>query len=155
MFNFCLSVGIAKGWDETKTSPYWCSWQFGIVHTPLLTAGQWAFFKPRRGVSAEKSNTPIFVPQRSPMLCSPLRENRPALVQSFALRATAEAPGAPRDVCALHRHVNGLTLWDHLPLAGQDLQVTLFRRSLSSLPLALSTTKVQKQHMWKTVKKHS
>lgn len=102
MFNFCLSVGIAKGWDETKTSPYWCSWQFGIVHTTLLTAGQWAFFKPRRGVSAEKSNAPIFVPQRSPVLCSPLRENWPALVQSFALWGK----GAPRDVCALHRQVS-------------------------------------------------
>lgn len=119
----------------------------------LLTAGQWAFLKPPAGISAEKSNAPFFVPQQSPMLCSPIREHWAALVQSFALRATAEAPGAATDICALHQSVS--TPWDHLPSAGQDLQVTLFTGSLSSLALVLSRTKVQKQHTWKTEREHS
>lgn len=140
MFHFCLPVRIVKGWDETKTSPYWRSWQFGIVGTALLTAGQWAFIKPPRGISEEQSNAPFFVLQQSPMLCSLLRENWPALVQSFALRATAEAPGAARDVWTLHQSVS--TPWDHLPSTGQDLQVTLFRRSLSSAePKSRSNTR--------------
>lgn len=85
MFNFCLSVGIVKGWDETKTSLNWCSWQLDIFPTKMLAGGQGVFFKASRGIFA-KSNTPIFVPQQSPMLCSLHRENWLALVHFWSSR---------------------------------------------------------------------
>lgn len=83
---FACQWGLWRGWDETKTSLNWCSWQLGIFPTTPLAGGQGVLFKAPRGTSAKTSSTPIFGPQQSPVVCSLPRENWLALVHFWSSR---------------------------------------------------------------------
>lgn len=114
MFNFCPSVGIVKGWDETENV------LIDVVDILALFA-----LRCSQQVSKHSSNHARGFLQRSPthpflppVVSVPCSEKTDQLCCSVALRATTEAPQAPRDVCTLHKCVS--TPWDHLLLEGQE-----------------------------------